>query len=292
MPFIVGLGRSGTTLLRMMLDAHVELAIPPEQGFIPKVSDMDEERKKPRRAFFKVVTKRLAWNDCGIPPEVFEAELEKIPDFMVSEGIRCFYRLYASRFGKVRYGDKTPPYRSHMPTIERLLPEARFVHLIRDGRDVALSRKGLWFEDAEHIEDLASRWVETIRVAREHSQMLRHYVEVRYEDLITKPDSVLRRICDFIEIDYDPGMLRYYENAAQRLDELKTRYNKDGSVRVAAEQQRAILEGTTRPPDETRIGRWKQEMEPRDVERFEVVAGHTLKDLDYEVRNGAPGPPA
>lgn len=281
MPFIVGLGRSGTTLLRMMLDAHAELAIPPEQGFIPRVSEVDA-KKNPRRAFFRVVTGRLAWNDCGIPAEAFEAELEKIPAFNVSEGIRCFYRLYADRFGKPRYGDKTPPYRSHMRMIERLLPEARFVHLVRDGRDVALSRRGLWFEKQEDIGGLASRWDETVRATREQGRSISHYTEVLYENLVGNPEGVLKEICEFVELDYDPGMLRYHEGAPERLGELKTRYNKDGSVRVSADRQRAVLEGTTRPPYETQVGRWRNEMDAREVVEFERVAGPLLREFGYQ----------
>lgn len=251
MPFVVGLGRSGTTLLRMMLDAYEELAIPPEQGFIPRVSDL-EAKKNPRRAFLRIVTGRLAWNDCGILVEDFETELEKMSSFSIPDGIRCFYRLYADRFDKSRYEDKTPPYRSHMRTIEGLLPEARFVHLIRDGRDVALSRRGLWFEKEESIEGLASRWDQTVRATREHGRTVSHYMESHYEDLVFDPEATLKKICRFVELDYDPGMLRYHEGASERLGELKTRYNPDGSIRVSADQQRAVLEGTTRPPTRPR----------------------------------------
>jgi hypothetical protein len=280
MPFVVGLGRSGTTLLRMMLDAHPEMSIPPEQGWMPRAVEV-ANGKNARRRFFTLVTRRPAFADSHLDPQVFLAELRKIRPFDAAEGVRSFYRLYAARFGKERCGDKSPTHRRHMPLIERLLPEARFVHVIRDGRDVALSRRGLWFESEDSIEGLAGTWMEEVGTTRREGASLGHYSEICYEDLVTRPEETLRAVCRFIRLDYDPAMLRYYENAANRLDELETRYNRDGTVRVASEQQRALLDRTTRPPDETRIGRWKSEMIPSDIARFERVAGPLLRELGY-----------
>jgi len=63
------------------------------------------------------------------------SELQKITPFHVDAAIRCFYRLYAAQLGKERWGDKTPSYGRHMRAIEQVLPEACFIHIIRDGRD-------------------------------------------------------------------------------------------------------------------------------------------------------------
>ncbi|HKO60953.1 MAG TPA: sulfotransferase, partial [Pyrinomonadaceae bacterium] len=137
-PFIVGVPRSGTTLLRLMCDAHPDLSVPPEMGFMPAVARLHSEARPARSAFLRAVTGLPSWQDANIDRAEFEAAVSAVEPFHVSEAIRTFYRTYARRFGKSRWGDKTPAYCLHMRDIERILPEARFIHIIRDGRDVGL----------------------------------------------------------------------------------------------------------------------------------------------------------
>jgi hypothetical protein len=146
-PFVVGMGRSGTTLLRLMLDAHPELAIPPETHFLA-----DLQKDLTLVDFYNILVTYRTWSDFGISHREFLQELRDIENFDVSNGLRCFYRLYARRFAKVRWGDKTPLYSSRMLNISDLLPETRFVHLIRDGRDSALSYRSVWFGPRDDLE--------------------------------------------------------------------------------------------------------------------------------------------
>src|SRR5688572_7375160 len=159
LPMIVGSPRSGTTLLRLMLDAHPELAIPPETGFLVLGEQLAEEGEAARDQFFAAVTgyppDAPAWLDFGIPAETFRLRLRQLDPFTVSDGFRLFYRMYAQRFGKPRGGDKTPMYCRHLQAIERLLPEARFVHIIRDGRDAAVSLRRQWFSPGHDIQTQA-----------------------------------------------------------------------------------------------------------------------------------------
>ena len=112
MPFIVGSARSGTTLLRFMLDAHSELAIPPETGFFTTISKLKGSGEKLRDMFFRAIVNypetAPSWPDFEIPQETFQQALTEIEPFNISDGYRAFYRLYAARLGKSRWGDKTP----------------------------------------------------------------------------------------------------------------------------------------------------------------------------------------
>src|SRR5438132_939957 len=123
MPIIVGAPRSGTTLLRFMLDAHPEVAIPPETGFLTIGGDFAAQDDELREAFFGAVTRypsdMPAWEDFGIPGEVFRAALSGIEPFTVVEGYRAFYRLYAARFGKPRGGARAAPRARHAPPRRR-----------------------------------------------------------------------------------------------------------------------------------------------------------------------------
>ena len=280
-PFIVGAPRSGTTLLRLMCDAHPELSIPPETGFLPAAAELRGRGDALRQAFFEAVTGTHTWDDAGIPRGQFADALRGVEPFTVAEGVRTFYRAYAARFGKARWGDKTPLYCLHMDRIESLLPEARFIHIIRDGRDVALSLRGLWFSPGDSIEELALHWRTWVRAARRLGRRRRHYMEVRYEELIADAPAVLRKVCDFVELDYDPRMESYYEQSGARLDEVKTVYRPDGTLLISKEERLYNQRFTTRPPEPSRVFRWRDETDAETRARFAAVAGDLLGELGY-----------
>jgi Sulfotransferase family len=281
-PFIVGVGRSGTTLLRLMVDAHPEVCIPPETGFIPAVSNKLKlyDAIDPRCEFVKAITAFETWPDFNLSPNEF---YRAIPEpFELSAGIRAFYRLYSARFTKRRWGDKTPIYSSQIPQIEAVLPEARFIHLVRDGRDVALSLRPLWFAPGKDIRTIAHHWKNRIEQTKALSRSCRHYLEIHYEDLVRQPESELGKICTFIELEYHPQMLNYFNGARKRLDEIKTRYGSDGSLLISKEERLFNHRLTSSPPDRSRIFRWKHEMTREEQREFETEAGDLLKTLGYE----------
>jgi hypothetical protein len=283
MPVIVGTGRCGTTLLRMMLDAHPDLAIPPETHFIPTLARMFEDQSKQLDDFLDVVGSFHTWQDFGVDVRALRAALDSTEPFSLTRALRTFYRLYADKFGKARWGDKTPMYFADMCLVQRALPEARFIHLIRDGRDVALSIKDLWF-GPNSIHDVAQWWVSRINQARSQVHDLGWYLEVKYEDLVRAPEQVLRGICDFIELPWYQGMLDYYERAAQRLEELRhDAPTHDRSGVLSAEDRVRIFSLVLKPPQAERLERWRTEMTAADREWFEGVAGPLLRELGYEI---------
>src|SRR5215211_8339519 len=217
-PFIVGVPRSGTTLLRLMLDAHPDLAIPPETHFIPAViracrkgADAD--------GVAEAIKGHRRWADFGLAEDDLVARLHRIEPLEAGPAIRAFYELYAEQHGKPRWGDKTPGYATKMRRIQRALPEARFIHVIRDGRDVVLSRARK-SRRPKPVGLVAKRWKRRVIATRNRSRSVRHYTEVRYEDLVTDTEPELHRVCEFAELGFDPAMLSYHEHAANRLREI------------------------------------------------------------------------
>jgi hypothetical protein len=213
MPFIVGVARSGTTLLRLMLDAHPDLAISPETGFLVNACSLPREGEQARERFVETVTNYHTWKYMGISAAALRAELQRIEPFDLSEGVRSLYRMYAERFDKSRFGDKTPGYTVHLLELEDLLPEASFIHIVRDGRDVALSVRPLWFSPGKDMGAIATDWRHGIRTAREQGARCHRYMEIRFEDLIVEPEQELRRACEFLQLEFDSGMLRYFDAA-------------------------------------------------------------------------------
>ena len=280
-PFIIGLGRSGTTLLRLMLDRHSHLAIPSETHFILKFSGASVATLQ-AEPFIDVLISSPTWPNFDMSEAELRQAIANSGPFSVANGLRAFYRQYAARKGKPRWGDKTPPYRCAVMEIQQLLPEVRFIHIIRDGRDVALSYRGLWFGPGDDIEAQAHFWVDQILAVRRQAQTLQYYQEIKYEDLVTDPEATLSMVCAHLDLIFEPDMLRYYEDASLRLSEVKQAYGPGGGLSMEISDFNAIHERTKHPPDIKRVGRWKREMPERERLSYEDIAGSLLRKLGYE----------
>ena len=263
-----------------MLDAHSGLAIPPETGFLPRLAGLDGVAGDGRTAF-TAITGAETWPDFHLDARSFETEIARVAPCTPADVARAFYRMYAARFGKARWGDKTPTYGTAIDQIVRLLPEAHILHLIRDGRDVMLSVRGLWFRPGDTVEACAEDWARRVAGTRAIGHQLSRYVEVRYEALVTSPKATLEAICGVLDLAFEPGMLRYHERAASRLDEHEARYASDGRLVISKAERRHNQRFVTEPPRPDRIGRWRQEATADEIRRFEAVAGDWLDRLGY-----------
>jgi hypothetical protein len=291
-PFVVGVSRSGTTLLRLMLDAHPQLTIPPETHFVPKLVNVCERLVEEgvstvtmREQALEVMTTHPRWGDFGLEEEEVRERMERHDPLTPGDAVRSFYEAYAAREGKPRWGDKSPPYTWKSLRIQRALPEAHFVHLIRDGRDVALSLGEVsWGPD--DVAEAARKWVSEVGRARRRARRLLRgtYMEARYEDLVTDPEPVLRRICKFVGLRWDDAMLDYHRDAEERMRrEMQRELKPLGGGTITAEERTRQHELVSRPPSASRVGRWRTDMSPEDREAFESVAGKLLAKLGYEV---------
>jgi len=285
MPFIVGSPRSGTTLLRFMLAAHSDLAIPPETGFPGHIAVDERLAGLGPAELLHIMTTfppaAPAWRDFGMPEETLRRALFNLSPFSVAEGIRSFYRLYAARHGKQRVGDKTPGHGQTMIAIEQLLPEAAFIHVIRDGRDSALSLRDMWFAPSRDIAALAAHWRDNVTECRRQGHAVQRYLEVRYEDLLSDTPGQLQRICEFIDLPFEAGMLAFYEEAPALLAEHQERKARDGAMIVSRERRQAQQWRVTTPPDMSRVGLWRTGFTVEEQRAFSGVAGTLLEDLGY-----------
>jgi hypothetical protein len=233
-----------------MLDAHSELAIVPESHFIPALISACEEGASPERLVRLLVAHRR-WPDLGIDADELLERLRALDRLEPGGVVRAAFALYAERRGKPRWGDATPRYIRKMSWIQPLLPEARFIHLIRDVRDVALAVTD-GPPEPERITRIAHRWRKKILRAREAAPELARYVEVRYEELADDPEATLRRICDFLELPWEPPIA--------------------GAV------------------DLEPSGRWRTEMGDAERAACEEIAGDLIAELGYEAGAPVAGP--
>ena len=284
-PFFVSCGRSGSTLIRSMFDSHPEIAIPGESYFIskllPRRKIYEADGFNTARFLDDVVglswTKRddvPTWIEAwGMDPEALRQNVLEAHPRTYPDAIRAVYQSYANWQGKRLYGDKTPAYIKDMGQIAKLLPEARFVHLVRDGRNVALA-----FLDAPFgpwtIEEIALHWRSRVLAGRETGARLgpSRYMEVRYEDLVERPEENLAKICDWIGVSFSIEMLDHRASARNISHQFEHAHQ-------------SVLQ-----PVKKGVRDWRSKMDRATLGRFELIAGGVLDDFGYERSEMNPGP--
>jgi hypothetical protein len=285
MPIVVGCPRSGTTLLAVMLDSHPKVAVPPETAFLPELCKLaSREPAALRERFFDLVTTDRwgvsNWNDLGLDREHFRQRLVELSEFSITAGLRVLFGMYADRAGKPLYGEKTPADASFMPGIATLLPEARFVHIVRDPRDVVLSlgrtSVGLGVEQA------ARQWATIVATARAARGHVAHLHEVRYEDLLAEPEARLRAICAFLDLEYSARMLDHRASGARHVAQLRDRPLPDGRATVPHALRAKLHENLTQPIRADRAGGWRDAMSAADRAKVEAIAGPLMRELGYD----------
>jgi Sulfotransferase family len=270
---VLGVRRSGTTLLRVMLDRNPVLAVPDESYFIPTLARRHGNRPDPD-AFVDDLRRLRTLREWGLEPSEVRERLHA--GMTLGEAVSAIYESYAAKHGKERWGDKTPMYMQHLGLLERLFPSARFVHLIRDGRDAAVSflamPEGVATRTWAHPDSpagFACQWREEVEAARTLGRRVgERYLELRYEALVGDAAGELRRVCDFAGLPWDPGMLDYA-----------------GKVDLSGKPHQQSL---ARPPTPG-LRDWRRELPDRDRAEFEAIAGDLLAELGYEVMRTSGG---
>lgn len=271
-PFIVGCGRSGTTLLRAMCDGHPDLAVPPESHFVVDLA--------PRRgAVFSAATflDRLRASDrfrlWDLDVDVVRRSLAAQPAADYASAVRTVFACFAATKGKSRYADKTPVYVLHVRELARLFPEAVFVHVVRDGRDVASSFLDLGWADT--IEEAALHWkLRVTRGRRAGRRLGARYLELHYEDVVRAPEEPLRALCRAIDMPFSPAMLDHSGRAPE-------------IIRTTSHPE---YHGALAQPPTPGVRDWRRELTAEEVARFELLAGDALRAFGYE--RAASRPPA
>jgi hypothetical protein len=274
--FFVGCSRSGTTLLQRIGDAHPELAIVAEQHWLPRWWEWRIALTPEGMITRDLLDMLLA--DRRFP--LLEVPFTRVVELVESDQPKHYARFVTELFdlhgevrGKPLVGEKTPKYVRYLPTLNELWPHAKVVHLIRDGRDVALSlldwdkaernvgRFPTWKEDA--VATAALYWEWHVRLGREAGSLLGpdRYHELRYEALVADPELECRELCDFLGLAYDPVMLRFHEGRKRSKPGLS-----------AKKSWQPVTPG---------LRSWRQQMAPGDVARFEATAGPLLEGLGY-----------
>jgi hypothetical protein len=274
--FIVGCARSGTTLLQRIVDAHPQIALLPEINWI--TNDFRDKKwlgptGRVTMAHVARLSEHYRFRECEFRREEFESLLQPEGSVSYHTFLDRLFALHALKTGKPLVGNKTPEYVRRLRTLHRLWPQAKFIHLIRDGRDVCLSvlkwnhasrsagRYSTWADDP--VSTIALWWARKVRLGRESGRPLgeRRYNEIHYDALVERPAEEITRLCAFLGVPYDERMLRFHEGRTRSAPGLDA---KEGWL-----------------PITPGLRDWRSQMAAADVERFEAVAGDLLYQLGY-----------
>jgi hypothetical protein len=256
--FIGGAGRSGTTLMRVMLDAHPRICCGPELKVLPSIAEL-----------YLTVTCSFAsvMQSYGNSKDEIAKRFRQLIEGLVE--------AFRRTSGKPRWAEKTPHNAIVMAPLGEIFPDARFLHVIRDGRDVVCSLITMdWFDPAtgqrlEYVKSVAKAaryWREVVGRAREQAlqpSLSGRVLEVRYEALVADPETVMLRVLDFLDERWDAAVLAHH-----------TKNRSHEPVEASTHQ-------AAKPVNQSAVGRWREEMARSDISTFRLEAGQLLRELGY-----------
>lgn len=249
--FVIGSPRSGTTLLRMILDSHPRISCGEETHFLRGLEPITGRDWRMLAPY-------------GFPREYW---LERIRGLYTG-----FQADYLARRGKARWAEKDPTYTLLLPFIGELFPDALYLHLVRDGHDVVASYRDRWgYRSAARV--ARTEWRRHVTAARalRVGPTAERYHELRYEDLVTDPEPALRRALAFLGEDWDPAVLRFDEAPH---DSATDRYERFTAARRAAG-------GETSAIYRSRVGTGGARLDPVLRRLLRTTSGPLLRELGY-----------
>ena len=261
-PVIIGgCARSGTTLMRVMIDTHPNIYCGPETGLLYL-------RTLTRRKIRKLSRK------LEVPEEELKAMMRGTDSYF--SFVETLFDYLRERAGKPRWGDKSPQNVLHLDRILHHFPEARFIHMIRDGRDTACSLRTfpqyrmvdgqrVELDTMKPLDQCIRRWVRDVEAGMRYRGDLR-YIEVKYEDLIENDEETLICVFGFLGEPWDERVTKYHqiESPGRSMDKMPQN------------------PGATKPIYRTAYGRWRNEFTEEDKRVFKAIAGDLLVKLGYE----------
>jgi hypothetical protein len=273
--FVGGCPRSGTTLLRTMLNSHPELAMPHEtrilvEGYRRRSEWGDLADTGNRRALARWVVDRRVSRHRRLTEDT-EALVEAMVAAPPTLGsvLGAGFRLYANRHGKSRWGDKRPSLVLNLEAVFAMFPDAQYVNIVRDPRAVVASirrvgRRHGW--EAHGLPGGTDTWERSVRAADRWRRRLPadQFLEVQYEHLVSHPATVIERVAEFLHLDSAglDAMLHHHETADIH--------------------SRTLHAYVSKPVTAERVRAWEQALGPREIAFVESVLGDQMRRYGYE----------
>lgn len=280
--FIIGRPRSGTTMLRTLLDANKYTSIPLESRVIIslhlKFCSVKKWDKIQLIKFYDAIFEQLKIDSWTIDHKQLKKDILTLgKDATFQRLIKLIYLNYTSFFEKKEIlilGDKNPIYSyliSYLKILLELFPEAKIIHLTRDYRDHYLSMQKVDFETLNHLSMVCYRWKYSFnKVSGLMKNRPKQYYFIRYEDLVKNPEKEMIAICKFLNIDFHNSMLKYYEIK----DKVLATYSEEDIMQYHS--------SLFHPINSNYVGKWKQKLTLQEIYLADSIVGKAGLDAGYE----------
>jgi len=270
--FIVGVGRSGTTLIQSMLNAHKDIAFTPETHFLRNyIGNISVNKKLVKNDVNYIINKinndeNLKRTDMNLN-EIINLIVKK-GEFNLVEFYKKLLKNYAKARNKSMIGDKDPKNIEYLHDIKRIFPNAYIVHIIRDPRDVVVSRmKAEWSRDRNFLTHVIAYREQLHKGIRDGKKLFgNHYFELFYEDLIEYPEKTLKKVCKYLNISYDSGMLHFNEKADK----------------IIKGKERQWKENCFKPVISNNKNKWKNKLNRHQVLLVENICNKSFRNFGYK----------
>ena len=277
--FIIGNPRSGTSLFRLMLNSHPEITVPPESGFMQwlyeKYKDwslINSNDTKDVELYCKDVMNSKKMETWNLNYSELKNEILRLKPHNYATLSKTVYQLYSKKKGLI--GDKNNYYIHHTQTIKSIWPCTKYIHLIRDGRDVACSYIKLKEMSAnsiyapkmtDDIVEIAKEWSSNITKTTTFLKN-ENSLDIRYEDLLSDTINTLEKVCFFLDVPFSTNMLKYYTNK-----------NHDEPIETIEWKEK-----TRESIDTSNSGKFRKTLSEKDILSFNTIAINQLKAYHYE----------
>ena len=268
--FLLGRGRSGTSLLRAILDSNPDILVAPEAMFVMhlygKYRDVRNWNRTRILEFYDDLWTEQRLVKWGLDRDQLRQTLLAVDrSSSFADLCRTVYGQYALSQGRPDtriIGDKNPHYSLCIAPLVELFPDSKFIHIVRDPRDNILSYQRVRF-DVNGTAALAFRWRQYNEAIMQYRLRLPdRFMLLRFEDLVQNPAVELARLCSFLGVTYSSEMLEYY-----RQERVETQFDWHQNL--------------SKPLDSTRIYAWKKNMDPAEAKLAEVICADVAQELGY-----------
>lgn len=285
--FILSNPRSGSSMLRIICESHSKLCVPPESGFMewwyPKYGEWQVEDSKNKNMVNDFVADLMSskkietWHlDATVLAGLIQSEVPRNYAALIS----LVYITFAKMKGKQLnyWGDKNNYYIHKTELLHRLYPNAKYIHLVRDGRDVATSYMALKNIKTtspyapklnSEIKEIANEWNQNNRDLLDFFTKIEsgRVLRIRFEDMLENLEDTCKNLCAFLNIPFETRMLHYYE------------WNKINIIEPP--ETMAWKKKTLEKPDMNSVGKYQKILSEKEIELFNNIAQEGLKEFGY-----------